>query len=269
MTLYKSRCYQIGSNAEFKEEVFIETVEDFKSVVAENDHMFSEMAGGYRKVANFISSNVMGFDIDNSSEPYYSIEDFSKDFKSYSWFLATSKSSNILKHNNTEDRFHIYFPLSIRMSDPVKLKYYLKQMAKMFPFDVVDKSCLEVSRQFFANKNTKCYMNSGDFIDLNIPPEVIVVKKKQSKMRVMDSYEHNRLMIMLKIKADKEGIFNDYSDWLKLGIALKSAGFTIEDWLYLSSGNENENTLKNKWNGFDKIEGGVTAGSLYYYIGEC
>ncbi len=267
MKLYKSNCYQERKNIYFEEEVGVKSIEDFRGVVSSRDHMFSEMLCGRRKISNFLGSDVIGFDIDNSEQPYYSIKDFSKDFSDFNWFVATSKSHKVLKHDNQEDRFHIYFPLSETITDSMKLKYYMRWLEKQFPEGNVDKACVEVSRLFFANKDTECFMNVGEYIDTKIPNEEKVVKRRYKK-RVMDSYEHARILVMLEYEKRESNKFDDYDTWLRLGLALKSAGFTVEDWLFLSKPEETLKSLEDRWSGFNKVAGGVTIGTLYFFIGE-
>lgn len=231
--------------------------------------------GNTRIGSNFISCQALFADVDNTSEPLCTMVDFASIFKGVNYILSTSKSHQKYKKDSPPaDRFHVLFPLEEPIFDPEEMTGYLKAMIELYPF--FDKAVSGPAQLVFANPSTIVTVNPGKQIDLELLKSV-KPKKESAQHRpehhdppVSDwseadylSTPANRVRLMTALKnSATAGVFEEYHEWIKVGIALKASGFSAEDFASISNDDAIDEAIK-RWDTFDPKQ--VTPGTLVYY----
>ena len=262
------------SNASMNQ-VSFQTVSGLK-VIAQKDWCPSIFLNGNRKNEFFIKSDFLYGDIDNDDRgDKISMVEFQEKFSEYEFYIITSRSHRIAKKDNiAADRFHVLFPQAEPIFSQTELKLKLVQMIKDNAF--FDKSCNDPARFFFGFDNCEVIHNDGkpftvsvdsgkdlDFKndDDEIFKELIADSRtgledfdsKQYKTDILD--KKSDVLRLLRI-ASNRGDFDEYSNWLKLGMGLYNDGYSLSDWLDLSSP-DSATDCANKWEGLtSKVSGG-------------
>jgi hypothetical protein len=103
-----------------------------------------------------------------------------------------------------------------------------------------------------------------DEVEQRLLPQKVEVVKKEPYMRPVDP----RGVLHALSELAAEGRFDDYDEWVHLGMALKHGGYTVEDWLALSHRTEDPQLVDEKWRSFDEVDGGYTEASIYFWAQE-
>jgi hypothetical protein len=234
---------------------------------------------GYRDGKHFREAHAIALDIDNTSGEQCTVSKFLEMFKEKLFILSTSKSHQKPKVSggkvyNAADRFHVIFPLASPINDPEEMGRRIKEYIKAYPF--FDKSVSGNAQLIFGNPTTEIIINDGEPLEL---PQVEKKARIESTERTFipasygqTSYgpeedilstPQNRVKLMnaLRICA-ASGMFESRYDWVKVGLALKAASFTVEDFLSISWPEAAEDAVR-QWDSFNPTE--VTAGTLLFY----
>ena len=164
----------------YKEKRTITNTSELKAAVT-FDHVAAAYKKNERKNENYIQSNCIMFDVDNTDsdkpEEWITYETIRADFPDVEFYTATSR--NHLKEKNGKaprPKFHVYFPIdTIKDGGEYTL---LKQRTKEL-FTYFDKYAADTARFFFGNPASEVLQFDGnvllvDFIeslaDITIPP---------------------------------------------------------------------------------------------------
>ena len=258
MNLYHSGKYQMAWTTSYPNKSVVKNRDDFVEVVREYDYCFAEFKDGKTQAGQFVKSHRSGKDWIESNCLYadvddgYEISQFMVDFNKYEYYLTTSKSHQIFKNGKTVDRFHVVFPIHT-VDNMNQHKEYLKILHKyFFNMDKLDKACIDSSRFFYANKNTKCFYNDGKSIG-NIIHKIWESNPEPKPRPVPKIGSTYNKMIISKIKtAYEHGWFDEYSEWIQLGIAMKASGFELEHWMEFCHTEKDKTDANYKWQGFSE-----------------
>jgi predicted P-loop ATPase len=154
-TLYNSNSYQNPQTTTYDKTMTIKSIEDLKNAHA-FDMIMCGMQSHYRKKENALSANVLWCDFDDS----ITIKEFQDAYAGYEYYIATSKSHQVEKHDIICDRFHVFFPTG----KDIPAENLEKNLKKLIETMHSDPACKDVSRFFFGNKDTQIIYNDGESI---------------------------------------------------------------------------------------------------------
>jgi hypothetical protein len=233
--------------------------------------------GNTRIGENFVSCDCLLMDIDNTDGEKCSIDSFETIFRDTQYIISTSRNHQKTKmygpgktlESQPQDRFHVLFPLSAVFTDATLLTASLHALIKKYPF--FDKAVSGPAQLVFANPHTILKINSGKEID--IPPVEFTVKivNKQSFNEWESSInEHdflknktNRVKLLRALQnTASEGGFDNRTDWIRCGMALKKEGFTAQDFASISWDEAMDDAMA-QFESFNPER--VTAGTLIYF----
>lgn len=247
-----------------------DTLAEFKAIVT-NDHSPAQFDKGIRLGGNVITCDMVVMDVDNTEEPYVSIDDFMDTFKDAHFYLATSKSHQKEKHSGQKvcppaDRYHVYFPLKRGMFAH-EYKYIATQLCENFPF--FDPACKDAGRFFYGNPDTQVFINSGKLLDIEPPkPQIELAPPDDKPTASVESSADFKARIFSALQvASLKGAFDSRDKWITLGMAMKRDGFSVNDWIALSWANIDQRYVQHCWNGFSE-SGAVSGKSLTYMAKE-
>lgn len=162
-TLFTSNTRGSLSNCVYKNKV---TVTDESSLVQATsyDHVGARYKDSYRCSTNFISSDVLILDCDNShsEEPSHWITPFEVAMEFLGVEFAAVYSRNHMKEKENKQarpRFHIYFPIE-EIVDSVSYTYLKKKIANIFPY--FDSNALDSARLIFGTESPKVEIYKGN-----------------------------------------------------------------------------------------------------------
>jgi len=164
MRLFLSNYTQNPFNTEYGKEAIVSTLEDLKKVVR-FDHIAAQMKDSHRENGNFLASDCIMLDLDNthSEEPdeWKTLDDIMDAFPDVRFYYAHSRNhmkektkkgkGGAVVHFAPREKFHIYLPLSRTYTDRNE---YEKNMAKaltVFPF--FDHAAAKAAQFFYGVKS--------------------------------------------------------------------------------------------------------------------
>lgn len=169
--IYTSNTCQISSNCVYQNELII-TDETSAKKAFSNDYVCAKYKENKRKNENFISSNIIAFDIDNDhsekENEWITVDIIKENFKDVPFLVHYSRNNQIEKKGKkARPKFHVLF-----LSNTIyNAKDYTNIKLKTFEyFPYFDKNALDASRFFFGTENAKVEFVSGnillsDFLD--------------------------------------------------------------------------------------------------------
>ncbi|HSW62405.1 MAG TPA: PriCT-2 domain-containing protein [Dissulfurispiraceae bacterium] len=234
-------------------------------------------SGNTRAGEHFRSAQCLFTDIDNTDGSTCTIEEFGKIFSGIRYVLSTSRNHQKEKKygpgknlsSPPSDRFHVIFPLDELITDPALVSAYLRGLIAKYPF--FDRAVSGPAQLVFGNPATIIHISDGKQIKL-----VEETRQKKPAKEVRDDYETrdmseadllstpaNRVKLMAALRnSAAQGLFEEYSEWVKVGMALKAAGFSAQDFASISDPEAIDVAL-GKWESFASST--LTAGTLLYY----
>lgn len=116
------------------------------------DHVAAEYNNNYRKVENFISSNVVFLDCDNDhsddSKDWISPKDISINFNGVFFMAVYSRNHMKVKNGNiARPRFHVYFPID-EITSVAEYRAIKEKICSEFPY--FDSNALDSARFIFG-----------------------------------------------------------------------------------------------------------------------
>ena len=163
MKLYLSDYRENEKNALYPHEIEINGAEDMKRA-AQRDHMASRMKGHYRDKDNFLSTDCLMFDIDNthSEDPHaWVTEDDIAEAFPVKYYLVRSR--NYMKEKRKIDsrgnvtiyqareKWHVYAPLKEICTDPGQYGRLTLFIMACFPY--IDAGAIDTARFFYGVKD--------------------------------------------------------------------------------------------------------------------
>ena len=150
-------------NCRYPYSVEVTDIEGMKEVIA-FDHVCANYINNYRSKNNFIESDVIPMDIDNSSSDnpavWMTLERIIETFKDYDFILVPSRNHMKEKDGKSaRPKWHVYF----RITKTNSAEYYeslKKRLQKMYPF--FDPEALGAARFIYATESDDIYWNKGN-----------------------------------------------------------------------------------------------------------
>ncbi len=186
--------------------------------IVKSDHVMCKFKDNKRANENFVSSDCLYADIDNSGsddpKEWMTLAKFQMMFNKYEYYIATSKSHQIVKDGKAaRDKFHIYFPIK-EITDPEKFRHWL--VALTYKYKFFDKQVKDLQRPFFASEKAITYYHKGvsiinDLYDVKVEREEAVKVDRESVEAVVAG-ERNGYLFKMACKYISEGFkFEDVS----------------------------------------------------------
>jgi len=242
--------------------------------------MSAKLGKPYRSIEHWVSSDFYYMDVDDGM----TIEEFQAhpDFCDVAYIITTSRNHQKVKDGKPAcDRFHVLFPV-MTMTDRAKFEQGLQGLITVYNF--ADSDAKDSARFFFANRETKVIWHDGaelcppvihevfeddmpDFSTLEEKPKPEYKWNKQPQYGNKPD-KHDMIMDALRIAA-QTGSIGGYHEWVRLGFAMKSEGYSESDWheLLCMGKPSDSTTLKDyeyKWGGFP-TDSKVTGGTLMHF----
>jgi len=160
--LYCSTSHNEPLNAVYKNHRTIENVKELKAA-ATLDHVAAAYVNNTRKTENFVKSNCVMFDIDNtdSDRPadWITYDTLRMDFPDVEYYTVTSR--NHMKEKNGKaprPKFHVYFPIDT-ITDSVEYAALKSVAQEVYPY--FDKYAADTARFFFGNPKAEVQYFDG------------------------------------------------------------------------------------------------------------
>ena len=172
LTIFTANCRGRKSNTLYPNKCIIDSEEDFLKVV-EFDHVCGEYKGNRRSVDNFLNSNCLVMDNDNthSDDPndWIKPEAYKTMFPDVAFIVVPSRNNMKLKDGKTpRPRHHIYFPIDT-VTDKDTYKQLKEMLMAKYPF--FDDNALDAARFIYGNPTTEILWHEGEItIDCILSP---------------------------------------------------------------------------------------------------
>ncbi|WP_018659208.1 phage/plasmid primase, P4 family [Allofustis seminis] len=151
MKLFHSDTRGNEKNTLYPHEIKVTDIRSFEKL-ASYDHVMAKYKNNKRSNDNFLESDCIAMDIDNSgtddTSKWVGIRDIKKDFDGIKFGICYSR--NHMKEKGTESarpRFHIYFPIP-KVYDLETYVSYKEKLALFFPY--FDQNALDGARFFYG-----------------------------------------------------------------------------------------------------------------------
>ena len=144
-TLYRADCRQQARNADYPHKETITSLQDLLRT-AKTDHIFSEMKGSHRAEDNYLSTDGIILDLDNtfsdSPEEWKTIDDIAEALPDVMFYYVESRnhmkpkekrnSKGVVTYEEPRPKYHLYFPLSERITDHEAIKRLMLEAAGLY-----------------------------------------------------------------------------------------------------------------------------------------
>lgn len=259
--MYNNRFVNLGYhwyNVDVPFEKFIEMV------CIEGYAIAPAMSKDHRCEGNFISHSVALVDVDGGmtiqellNHPHY---------QQYGAGYYTTPS-----HTEDAQRFRVIFELTTPITKPQELKDLYNGLLTVYASG--DTKCKDAARLFFGTVNAKHWGLNGKVLteeetnrlqQIGAPPAVDIDKPTYD----YPPHQRNEYLLMRL----KETYLGNYEEWFIVGCALKDAGYTLQDFTYVTiNGMMRKKTTKDCKRLWESIERGkptkkITMGSLHWLL---
>ncbi len=223
------------------------------------DHMAAKMKDSYRNDDNFLESDCIMLDLDNThtQDPagWKTLDDIAEIFEDVKFYAVRSRNYMKQKSKTAKDgtvtyyepreKYHLYFPLSKTYTSKEEYSNMIKTAAGFYPY--MDASAMDTARMFYGVKDPTVEkidgMNTLDEFFNRIPED----ERKQTIIKAIDEYEKesdhtkevqktiNKLREFVGLEAPTEGdielepIRDGDSSWID-DIEQKKSLKWLEDW---------------------------------------
>ena len=161
-TVYKSNSLQNATNCFYQNVAQVNDYISLKSAVS-CDYVAAKYKDDKRSIANFLESNVIIMDCDNShsdnSADWITPNHIAKTFKDVTFAIHYSR--NHMKEKDGKfprPKFHVFFPI-YAITNAEIYKSTKEQVAEIFPY--FDKKALDAGRFFFGTENPQVEIFNG------------------------------------------------------------------------------------------------------------
>ena len=164
MTIFTARVCFEKTNTTYPDRVTIQDAFDFDEVKTV-DHVCCEYKDNYRANENFISTDWLYGDINNSHSEnpadWLTVEGFQEKFKEFDYYLLTSRNHMKEKDGKApRPRFHVYFPLRKPILKAKQLSWYLGLLIRKFaPY--FDSRVKDAARFFYGSPDGQVFYGRG------------------------------------------------------------------------------------------------------------
>lgn len=137
------------NNVNFKP-IEVQSIDELASVMLKNNYSQSVFKNNYRNLENFLSTELIGIDVDNEGpNDNYTIEQAFEFFKDYKHIIAPSKSHRKDKHGKIADRFRIILFLEKEITNPKDFTATWSEIKSVYP--AADDACKDASRFYYPS----------------------------------------------------------------------------------------------------------------------
>lgn len=181
------------------------------ATIVAKDHVMCKFKDDKRSNDNFLETNCIYGDIDNSDSEdprsWITLAKFQIMFNKFEYFIATSKSHQIIKDGKAaRDKFHVYFPVK-NITEYDKLIAWLKKLCTKYSF--FDKQVKDAGRFFFGNPNSITIYHAGqsilsDLFEVKIERED-AVRVDRETIESISTGERNGYLFKMACKYISEG----------------------------------------------------------------
>ena len=201
-TLYRADCQQSDHNAYYPHKEVITSLDDLLRT-AGNDHIFSEMKESHRGTDYYLSTDGFVLDLDNtfSDDPdeWKTIDDVSEALPEVMFYYVesrnhmkvkqkTNKKTGITTYEEPRPKYHLYFPLSRKITDHEEIKRLMLEAAGLYCY--MDFGSAEPQHLFFGVSEAK-----GGEVDGTITIDQYVEECGEELQKIisnnLDEYESN------------------------------------------------------------------------------
>ncbi len=172
LTIYTANCRGKKSNTLYPNKCIVDSEEEFLKVV-EFDHVCGEYKGNRRSVDNFLNSNCLVMDNDNTHsdnpDDWIKPEAYKTMFTDVAFIVVPSRNNMKPKDGKTpRPRHHIYFPIDT-VTDKDTYKQLKEMLVSQYPF--FDGNALDAARFIYGNPTTEIFWHEGEItIDCILSP---------------------------------------------------------------------------------------------------
>ena len=173
-TLYRSDYREKAYIADYPHKETISSLADLLRVT-QKDHIFSEMKDNHRHEDNYLSTDCIVLDLDNtfSEDPgeWKTIDDIAEALPEVSFYYVESRnhmkpkekknSKGVTTYEEPRPKYHLYFPLSKKITDHKEINRLMLEAAGLYCY--MDLASAEPQHFFYGVQNTK-----GGEIDGNL-----------------------------------------------------------------------------------------------------
>lgn len=165
MTMYTANVAGQQNNALYPNRHEVTTVADLEAVAC-LDHVVAEYQGGRRSRTNFLSSNCLVMDVDNShtdnQADWITPEALAGVLPGVGFMTATSRNHMRAKGaQSARPRFHVYFPIT-QVTDADAYAGLKKQLAARFEF--FDPQALDAGRFIYGHPTPEVTSHDGEIL---------------------------------------------------------------------------------------------------------
>lgn len=172
MNLYTANCTQNAQNTIYRNAVDINGIEELKAA-AQYDHVAAEMRNGHRGSDDFMKSDCIMLDLDNThcEEPdeWKGIKDIAEAFPDVKFYYIQSRNhmrektkthNGKTQHYAPREKYHCYFPLSRTYDNIEEYEATMLKAAGLFPY--FDLGAAKPAQFFFGVKGAEGGEEPGD-----------------------------------------------------------------------------------------------------------
>ena len=268
MKLYfNDRAYQRGENTIYPQQADITSAEELRKVAC-YDHVAASYRNDHRADDDFLQSDCLIMDVDNdhSDDPaaWVTIDDIKADLPGVEFFTATSRNNQREKKSGNKTysarpRFHVYFPIASTTSaaDYTDLK---KRLIDMFSY--YDPAAKDAARFLYGNADAQTsHTNGSRRIDQFL--QTMPAATEWSYQRTEYRRESEGLDVLDALRHIDPAMLS-YQEWLAVGMALKSGGYSINEFDAWSSTDSRYKAreIPRKWASFKRD--GVGVGTIIF-----
>ena len=171
-TIYTANCRGQQNNTLYPNKHTIDSEEELLKAVC-FDHVCGEFKGDRRSVDNFVVSDCIVMDNDNTNsdnpDDWIKAEDYAKIFPDVAFIVVPSRNNMKPKDRKSpRPRHHVYFPID-SVTDKDAYKQIKEYLAAQYPF--FDGNALDAARFIYGNPTKKIIWHEGEItIDCIISP---------------------------------------------------------------------------------------------------
>ena len=200
-TLYKADYRQKATNADYPHRETITSLQDLLRT-AGKDHIFSEMKNNHRAEDNYISTDGIILDIDNTftndPDEWKTIDDITEALPEVMFYYVESRnhmkpkkktnSKGVTTYEEARPKYHLYFPLSKRITDHDEINRLMLEAAGLYCY--MDLASAEPQHFFYGVQNAQ-----GGEIDGTLTIDEYITACGEDLQNIiagnLDEYEQN------------------------------------------------------------------------------
>ena len=261
-------------------------VEDIEAA-CRKDHVCTEFKQGKRGSDNFVRCYAVQGDCDNDdtddSTAWITPDTVASRLVGVAFYAVKSRNCDKIKHpgesreKSARPRWHYYFPLRQPIEDISIVRNIMERLLVVFP--EFDSDGMKPAQFFFGHAEPVAIFFPGE----NDISEFFAKHPEIDNKRIQRPVDHSVMKKTYKtaVESDKDDLlrnnipdilkyfdYNDYNDWVFVGIALKSAqGDYFREWIDWSRKSKlypGYDEAQRKWDNDFKANGKTGPGSLFY-----